>query len=238
MQINDDCNACGICIPYCPVGAIHDAGARTHIDQDECVECGTCLRNADCPMTAIYQTPESDLYPRVLRKQFSDPSVPHPHTQGVGRGTEEMKTNDVTGRFKRGYYGMAMEFGRPGIATRLDDVEKATRALAPMGVHFEEKNPVYALFQNPATGEFKPEVKNERVLSAIVEASFPVAQLPQILTTVKQVAQQIDTVFSLDLITRFEPDGTIAVLPELKRLGFPVRPNAKINLGLGRPLID
>jgi hypothetical protein len=149
-----------------------------------------------------------------------------------------MKTNDVTGRFKRGDYGMALEFGRPGIATRLGDVEKATRALAAVGVHFEEKNPVYALFENPATGAFKPEVRNERVLSAIVEVGFPVARLPQVLAAVKHVAQQISTVFSLDLITRFEPDGAIAVLADLERLGFPARPNAKINLGLGRPLID
>jgi NAD-dependent dihydropyrimidine dehydrogenase PreA subunit len=238
MQINEDCNACGVCIPYCPVGAIHDTDARVRIDQDECVECGTCLRSADCPMTAIYQTPESDLFPRVLRKQFSDPMVPHPHTKGFGRGTEEMKTNDVTGRFKRGYYGMALEFGRPGLATRLGDVEKATLALAKLGVCFEEKNPLYALLENPTTGAMQTDVKNERVLSAIVEFVFPQEQLPQVLAAVKHVATQIDTVFSLDLITRFESDGSIAALPTLQRLGLPARPNAKINLGLGRPFVN
>lgn len=235
MRINDDCTGCGACIPYCPVGAIHDLGARVHVDEDDCVECGTCLRSSDCPVDAIYQTPESDVYPRVLRKEFSDPTVPHPHTRGFGRGTEEMKTNDVTGRFQRGRYGMAMEFGRPGIATRLGDVEKATRVLAPLGVHFEQKNPVYALFTDPHTGAFKREVCNERVLSAIVEFGFDAKRLPEVLAAVRHIAVQIDTVFSLDLISRFEPDGTIAVLPELERLGFPARPNAKINLGLGRP---
>lgn len=237
MRINDDCIACGVCFFYCPVGAIQDRGDRMFIDEELCVECGVCRRNANCPTDAIFQPPESDVYPRVLRKEFSDPTVPHPHTRGFGRGTEEMKTNDVTGRFKRGFYGLALEFGRPGIATRLGEVEKATRALAAVGVHFEPQNPVFALMANPTTGEFKPEVRNERVLSAIVEVSFPCEKLPQVLAAVRQIAAQVDTVFSLDLITRFEPDGTIAVLPELKRLGFPARPNAKINLGLGKPLI-
>ncbi|MCL4488004.1 MAG: 4Fe-4S binding protein [Chloroflexi bacterium] len=235
MRINDDCTGCGICLPFCPVGAILDDGDRLRVDENQCVECGVCRRSADCPTAAFFQPPESDLWPRVLRKQFSDPTVPHPHTRGFGRGTEEMKTNDVTGRYRRGTYGMALEFGRPGIATRLGDVEKATQALAGIGVRFEEKNPVYALFDNPATGTFTPEVRNERVLSAIVEAGFPARELPRVLAAVRQVAQEIDSVFSLDLITRFEPDGTIAVLPELARLGFPARSNAKINLGLGRP---
>jgi hypothetical protein len=146
-----------------------------------------------------------------------------------------MKTNDVTGRFQPGRFGMAMEFGRPGIATRLADVEKATKVLAPLGVHFEKQNPVYALFADAKTGEFKPEVRNERVLSAIVEFGFSAECLPQVLTAVSTVAGQIDTVFSLDLISRFEPDGTIPVRSELARLGYPARPNAKINLGLGRP---
>jgi NAD-dependent dihydropyrimidine dehydrogenase PreA subunit len=238
MRINDDCIACAICLPYCPVGAIQAEADRIWVDEDQCVECGVCRRNSACPVEAFVDTPGSGEWPRSLRSQFSDPSVPHPSTQGLGRGTEEMKTNDVTGRYQRGHYGLAMEFGRPGIATRLSDVELATRALAQVGVHFEQKNPVYALLADPATGEFKPEVRNERVLSAIIEAGFPVQKLPEILSAVRQVAGQINTVFSLDLITRFEPDGTVAALPELERLGFPARPNAKINLGLGRPFVD
>ncbi len=47
-----------------------------------------------------------------------------------------MKCNDVTARFKRGDVGIAMEFGRPGIATRLGELEKITTALAAVGVTF------------------------------------------------------------------------------------------------------
>ncbi len=39
-----------------------------------------------------------------------------------------MKTNDVTGRVKRGEIGVGLEFGRPGMASRLSDLEKMTVA--------------------------------------------------------------------------------------------------------------
>jgi len=162
---------------------------------------------------------------------------PHPSTKGLGRGTEEMKCNDVTGRFRRGEVGVAIEFGRPGIATRLADVEKMTMALAAVGVTFEQKNPVYALMEDPKVGRFKDEVRNERVLSAIVEIKGPVERLTEILSVIKQVALEIDTVFSLDVITRVDDDGNIPVLPAIQQAGFTVRPNAKINLGMGRPLV-
>ncbi len=238
MRISDACISCGICEPFCPVKAIRSDVAVYTIDEDQCVDCGVCRRNAGCPVDAFFQPPESSIWPRSLRAEFSDPMRPHPTTQGLGRGTEEMKCNDVTARFKRGEVGVALEFGRPGIATRLGEVEKAAMALAAVGVKFEKKNPVYDLLADPATGRFKDEVKNERVLSAIVEAKGPASMLPAILAAARQVAGQINTVFSLDVISRVDDDGRIPVLDAIASSGFTARPNAKINLGLGRPLID
>ena len=90
---------------------------------------------------------------------------------------------------------------------------------------------------DPNTGYFKPEVKNERVLSAILEVKASAEKLPLILSAVRKVAQEVDTVFSLDVIARVGDDGEIPVLPAIQQAGFQARPNAKINLGLGRPLI-
>ncbi len=232
------CTACEECISYCPVEAIKVAEGAVGIDFDGCVECGTCLRYAPCPVDAIQESPEADQWPRTLRREFSDPGIMHPTTKGFGRGTEESKTNDVTGRVKRGKVGMAMEFGRPGIATRLSELEKMTTVLAREGVHFEQKNPVTFLLADPATGTMKDDVRNERVLSAIVEVEFDMAELPRMVNAVRNVAPNLDTVFSWCLFTRVDDDGTIPVLPALKELGMPVRPNAKVNMGLGRPLVE
>ncbi len=78
---------------------------------------------------------------------------------------------------------------------------------------------------------------NERVLSAILEVKAPLDKLPLILAAIQKVAPQIETVFSLDVITRLGDDGEIPVLPAIAQAGFRARPNAKVNLGMGRPLI-
>ena len=51
--------------------------------------------------------------PRILRSR-----VPHESTGVEGRGTEEVKTNDVSGRVKMGEVGFTIELGRPGVGVR------------------------------------------------------------------------------------------------------------------------
>ena len=236
MYIDEqECTGCGVCIPYCPVEAISDQGGVAVIDFDECVECTTCLRFADCPADAIHESPETSQWPRRIRREFSDPMTPHSTTGQRGRGTEEMKTNDVTGRVKRGEIGIGMEFGRPGVGTRLSELEKMTRALAKVGVRFEPENPVTFLLSDPSTGEMKPELRNEKVLSAIVEVQATADKLPRLIPVMQEVAGQVDTVISWEIITRLNDDGSIPILGDLEKLGLRPRPNAKINLGLGRP---
>lgn len=232
-----ECTGCGTCHPYCPVGAISDEGGVSTINFDECVECSVCYRFADCPSGAIHESPETSRWPREVRRQFSDPIVVHPSTGTRGRGTEEMKTNDVTGRVKRGEIGIGLEFGRPGVATRLGELEKMTKALAKIGVRFESNNPVYALLADPVTGEMKAELRNEKVLSAIVEIQTTPDKLPVLVPLVREVASRVDTVISWEMITRLNDDGSIPILQDLANLGITPRPNAKINLGLGRPFV-
>ena len=66
-----------------------------------------------CPTAAF--VPEDLTWPRTVRRAFSDPSVPHESTGIEGRGTEEVKTNDVSGRVQAGEVGFTIEFGRPGV---------------------------------------------------------------------------------------------------------------------------
>src|ERR1700760_4536983 len=83
--------------------------------------------------------------PRVVRRAFSDPRVPHESTGVEGRGTEEVKTNDVSGRVKVGEVGFTIEFGRPGVGARFHEIQKMSQTLAKAGVSFEKKNPVTSL---------------------------------------------------------------------------------------------
>jgi hypothetical protein len=213
------------------VGAIKPNDEIVFISQDECVECGVCLRSGVCKVDAIYQPNLS--WPRILRAQFSDPVVVHP-TGVSGRGTEEMKTNDVTGRFREGEVGFAFEFGRPGIGTTFADVEKATMALA-WHVEFEPNNPVTLLI-DPKTGKLKDDaVRGERVLSAIVECKASQERAVEVIRIMQGVAKEVDTVFSVDAINKCV-DGEIPVKRILDKAGINVRINGKTCMGLGRPM--
>lgn len=143
MKIDKEkCVNCRSCIDYCPVGAIEVDDPEVRIDQESCVECTACLRSGACGYDALYQ-PELG-WPRIIRSRFSDPLESHPDTEIMGRGTAEMKTNDVTGRFVEGEVGFAVEMGRPGVSTSFADVEKVAMALAGR-VEFEPLNPVTGL---------------------------------------------------------------------------------------------
>ncbi|MFB3886285.1 MAG: indolepyruvate ferredoxin oxidoreductase subunit alpha [Thermodesulfobacteriota bacterium] len=233
----EKCTGCGICYPYCPVGAIgpfeSENDPASEINQDQCVECGVCLRSGVCPTDALYM-PELR-WPRSIRAEFSNPITKHP-SGSKGRGTQEMKTNDVTGRFRRGMAGIGVELGRPGVGTTFKDLQTVSMALARAGVEFEPNNPVSALMEDRKTGKMNEEVLNETVLSAIIECKVEIGRLKEVLETLKAVAKRIETVFSLDLISRVNEDGSIPAVAIANEAGLPPRPNTKMNLGLGRPL--
>ena len=235
MRVDEDkCTGCLDCIDYCPVGAIKEAaGGMVSIDEEECVECGCCLRVGACEYEALWQ-PELD-WPRVLRAQFSNPAVPHPSTSVGGRGTEETKTNDVTGRYPRGYIGIAAELGRPGTGTRMADVEKVAQAILPLGVDFEKDNPTYHLFEDVVQGKMREDILEERVLSAILEFKTTEAKAPQVLKALERVAGEVDTVITVNIGSMVEPDGSVPAERVAEEAGFQIRPNGKSNLGLGRP---
>jgi ferredoxin len=237
MRIDaDTCVGCESCIPYCPMSAIsilEDSGYAV-IDKDECVECGVCLRSADCPTEAIVDT--VDPWPRSVRGVFSNPLMEHKETRIPGRGTEEMKTNDVTGRFGRGDVGVAIELGRPGTGARFFDVQKVTTTMAELGVVFEPSNPVTSLLTDRDGGAIKSDILNEKVLSAIVEFAVRLDQLPAVLSRLTAIAPELQTVFSLDVISRVEPDGSIPLESMVEGLDLPMSVNGKSNCALGKPL--
>jgi len=203
------------------------------IDQDECVDCACCLRASVCPVDCIIR--ETFSWPRSVRTAFSDPFAVHKVSGLPGRGTEEVKTNEVTGRLKPGWLALGIEFGRPITGARLRDVEKVAQALAKHGVHFEPKNPVTALMTDTSTGKMQDEVLNEKVLSAIIECAFPEEKGPTVLKTLQQVTKEIDTVCSVELADLVEPDEQVPIDKMLSELGIFYRINGKTNVNMGRP---
>ncbi len=228
------CSGCGECLDYCSVDAIKmDAGVAA-IDLDLCVECSICKRSGVCPTDAFFEQELS--WPRSIRSIFSNPLTCFGETGVTGRGTEEMKTNEVTGRFGADEAGIAIDLGRPNVGCSLVDVEKLAMAVAKVGVEFEPLSPVTLLMTDTSTGTMRDDVKGERVLSAVIECKARPEKLPMVVQALKGMESQIDTVFTVGVISRVDGDGkSILLLPGLRRAGIEVRPNGKVNLGLGRP---
>jgi ferredoxin len=264
MRINPDkCVACGNCTYVCPVGAISVDPTinRATVNRDECVECYACYYGLSterlnpvlvrtirklfqfarlrfdpepdiCPTSAF--EPENLQWPRVVRRAFSDPRATHESTGVQGRGTEEVKTNDVTQRVKQGEVGFTIEFGRPGVGVWFRDIQKMTQALAKANVPFETKNPLTFLMSDVSTGTLKSDILDEKVLSAIVEIRVTVDRTEEIIHLVHEVEKTIDSVVALGVGTRCDENGEEHVVaPILKRLGYRLD-RAKTNTGLGR----
>src|SRR5688500_13491206 len=264
MKINPKkCVACGNCTYVCPMGAIYvdPVIKRAKVNLDECVECYACYNGlsqehlnptlvrltrrvfqafrvgfdpgrASCP-TASFEAEELT-WPGIVRRAFSDPRVPHESTGVEGRGTEEVKTNDVTGRVKAGEVGFTIELGRPGVGVRFRDIQDMCRALAAAGVAFEKKNPNTSLMSDVATGTIREDILDEKVLSAIVEIKVPVARAEEIIRLVWAVEKRIDTVVAIGAGVRCDERGDDTVVaPMCERLGYQLA-RAKTNVGLGR----
>ncbi len=226
------CKSCHKCIPVCPVGAIQAVDKEVHIDYEMCVECAVCLRLGICPEGAIKQVDEIP-YPRILRAAFSDPMHRHESTEVLGRGTEEMKTNDVKNEFRRGEIGFSIELGRPVLGAYLRDLDKVTRKVTSMGVTFAEYNPVLALMKDRKTGELKPEVLNERVLSAIAEFAVPEDRALDLLDEIVDfIEDELETVATISMISRADDQGNIELLEKLRERGYNPYPNGKVNIGM------
>lgn len=235
MQINKElCVNCGKCINRCPVSAIVRIEKSVNIDLDACVECGVCLRSNVCSKNALYQ--QELVYPRTVRSLMSDVLTIAPESGISGRGTEEMKTNEVTGRFPDGTIGIAVELGRPCYGARLYNAEKIAMAVAAEGVEFESCNPVTTMMSDPKTGKFKEELLNEKVLSAIVEMTVPYEKAEKVLQTIYTTAETLDCFLSLDICSKADKNGNLPHMEIVKKMGVWCSPNGKTNVGLGRPL--
>ena len=257
------CVACGNCVAICPMGAIYvdQTRNRAMINEDACVECGTCFRGMStenlnptmvrairkvarffrfrfepepdvCP-TGAFEMNELEM-PRLIRQIFSDPVVEHKSTGIKGRGTEEVKTNDVSSRISTGEVGYTIEFGRPGVGVRFSDIQEMTRMLAKQpGIVFEKNNPITHLMTDAAKGDLRKDILDEKILSAIVEIKTRIDEVGRVLELVEEVSERIDTVIAIGISTRCDEGEDAMLAPLLDKLGY-YYSRAKTNMGLGR----
>lgn len=241
-QINQEkCIGCRQCQKYCSVDAIqYDASKRKcFVDADQCVDCYVCVRQQKqfCVKQAFEPTPLDDYY-KQFAHVMSDPCENHGVTGVTGRGTEEVKTNDVSGRVTKGHVGFCIDVGRPGVGTTLRDVEKIAMALAAAGVKLldADHTPLAALMTDINTGKLKDDCLDTRMLSVIVEGACVDADFENAMRALLKVKDEIETVFSLGLIMRVDENGYNPVLKCLDDLGIAQPFRGKVNVGLGKPL--
>ncbi len=264
MKIDEEkCVGCGNCMAYCTMGVIRIEDGLAAVNEDECVECNTCYRCCEsenlnprivralrklfaifnlrydarmdaCPTGAL--DPADLEWPRSLRRAFSDPTATHDSTGMAGRGTEEIKTNDITGRIGPGEAGIVIDLGRPGTGVLFSEIDKMMRALAPLGVKFESENPLTALMSDVQNAGLREDILGEKVLSAIIELKVRSSELPSVLKTVENVAGELDTVISVGVSSKCGDDGSVPYETVCAEAGYALSPNGKTNLGLGRPV--
>lgn len=227
------CTRCGECVPFCTVGAIISTpNGKIGVVQDECVECGACLRSGVCPTGALVK--DELRWPRVLRARFSDPQTPWPDKSVGKRGTPGVKTNDVTGILKPGKIGIAIEMGRPNIGVRLREVERVARAVAVLKPTFKVGNPVTVLMTDSTIGKMREDVLDEKVLSANLELTIEPELLEKLVDILRPLSQELQTVFSLSLSCVADEDGTAPLVRWAAQAGLGLNPNGKLNVGLGK----
>ena len=235
------CEGCKCCIDYCPVEAINFQPRRgvekayAFINRDECVECAVCYRSNICPGNAFVQEPLE--WPRNIRSAFSNPFTSHSHSNVPGRGTEEMKTNDVTDRIRKDMIGVALEFGRPGIGLRLKEIEPILKLLICAGITLEPNNPLTQLIDDKKQGKLNKAIINEKVLSTIIEFKAPINKSKDIFKIIKEFSENTRTVFCLSIVGRVTEDGNIPVLNAMEAESIDVAINGKVNVGLGKKVI-
>jgi ferredoxin len=224
------CVGAGECVPVCPMGAIDVEGRETaRIDPNECAECGTCTRSRICPEDAIKEGELS--WPRVLRAVFSNPLAEHESTGVPGRGTEGIKTNDTTTRYRSGSMGVFVELGRPALGARFLEAERVVKKFTAHGFPVVEDNPVVELIADQKTGALDPRILDEKAISILIEFIVPDTRREELMTMLAELGEEVTTVFNVSVALQADEDGR-SPLPRLFGRGTWSLPNGKVNLGL------
>jgi hypothetical protein len=111
-------------------------------------------------------------------------------------------------------------------------------AAAGAGVRFAspKETPLSGLMTDIRTGKIRDEYLPVHVLSVIIEGTCKREQLGPVLEALLKVEKEIDTVFSLGIVSMAVGDGDEPLFKTLQQYGLKKPPRGKVNVGLGKPL--
>ncbi|MBI2832486.1 MAG: 4Fe-4S binding protein [Chloroflexi bacterium] len=256
------CTSCLECLPYCPVGAIVESsdGTGVAIDAERCTECGLCRQAKVCPVDAIVGM---DLtWPRSLRGKFQQPYAPYRSVPGLAKASMAVSyseegfvfrrnefpsehTNDVTGLLGQGEAVIMVELGRPHLGATFRDVQKLLQTLGPLGLDLRQQYPVSderssmaEIVASSSEGVLLPEILEERAGWVVLKMVAPERKVSETVRRLQQVAQEIDTIFGLSIVSRVSKDGSTIAERVASETGVSPAVTCKTNVGLGRPLAE
>jgi hypothetical protein len=87
-----------------------------------------------------------------------------------------------------------------------------------------------------AKGVLRPEILGERTGWVMLKLVVLEKDVPGVVRSLQHVAEEIDTVFGLDIVSRVAQDGSTVAERLADEIGVAPAPNCKTNVGLGRPL--
>jgi hypothetical protein len=86
------------------------------------------------------------------------------------------------------------------------------------------------------TGKIRDEYLPVHVLSVIIEGTCKREKLAPVLEALLKVEKEIDTVFSLGIVSMAVGDGDKPLFKTLRQYGLEEPKRGKVNVGLGKPL--
>jgi hypothetical protein len=130
-----------------------------------------------------------------------------------------------------------VELGRPGVGAYFRDVEIVAMALmgANIGYELAGENPVTHFMEDKTTGKLRDDVLGEKATSAIIEGKCKLEKLPEAIRALQDAAKKVETVFTVEVITKVTPKGEVPIKSVFEDMGIWYSINSKNNIGIGEP---
>nr|MBC8247301.1 hypothetical protein [Deltaproteobacteria bacterium] len=106
---------------------------------------------------------------------------------------------------------------------------------AGIGYEMAEENPVTHFMEDKNTGKLRDDVLNEKATSAIIEGKCKLEKLPEALRALQEAAKKVESVFTVEVITKVTPEGEVPIKPVLEEMDIWYSLNSKNNVGIGEP---